>query len=248
MSRSIGLTVGDSLDRLSTTATDIDFAELSIGDDTAVGPSDIDRIESGFETAGVARSVHLPFEQVVATGVPELDEAIVAYQSRLLEFAGEFGAETAVLHGTVRLTQDTDLRPIFVDQLEAIDAVAESEGIELVVENVGHQARGLPLSVLGELAAEAGTAICFDVGHAYMEDGVDGIDRLLSDHADRVSHLHVHDVRGRGDTHLPIGAGEVPFDTVTDHLRAFDGSIALEVFTDDTPLLADSLSRIRSRF
>ncbi|WP_247728775.1 sugar phosphate isomerase/epimerase family protein [Halovivax limisalsi] len=248
MTGSLGLTVGDSLDRLAATTAAVDFAELSIGDDTAVGPGDVDRIESAFEATSLDPFVHLPFEQVVATGVPELDEAIVTYQSRLLEFAGTVGAEKAVLHGTVRLTQDTDLRPIFVDQLAAIDAAADAEGVELVVENVGHQARGLPLSVLGDLADEAGTAVCFDVGHAYVEDGADGIDRFLSAYADSISHLHVHDVRGRGDTHLPVGAGEIAFDPVAEPLTDFDGSIAIEVFTDDSKLLEDTVSRVRALF
>ena len=237
----VGLTVGDSLERFERTIDGFDLAELSIGDEA--DGIDTDRLEAILAETGVDLCVHLPFAQVVATPVPEINDAIVDYLSRLLEWTGSVGARKAVLHGTVRNPSDTALRPLFADQLEAIGAVADDAGVELVVENVGHQKRGLALSVLGDLARETETAVCFDVGHAYMEDGHDGIERFCSGYSDLVSHLHVHDVRSRGDTHLPIGAGEVDYDVVAEHLEGFDGTVAVEVFTDDVALLRDSARR-----
>ncbi|MFP8954099.1 sugar phosphate isomerase/epimerase family protein [Natrialbaceae archaeon A-arb3/5] len=239
----VGITVGDSLDRAERTIEGFDFAELSIGEGTEPDEIDTDRLGTILTDAEAELCVHLPFKQVVVTPVPEINDAIRAYQTRLLEWAGSIGAEKAVLHGTARNPYDTDLRPLFADQLAAIDAVAADVGVELVVENVGHQKEGLQLSVLGDLARETGTAVCFDVGHAYMEDGNDGVDRFLSDYGNLVSHLHVHDARSRGDTHIPIGAGEIDYSLVTAHLAGFDGTVALEVFTDDVELLRDTAQR-----
>ena len=241
----IGLTVGDSLDRLATTADGFAFVELSIGE-SALQTTDAtaDEVRDALKTVDADLCVHLPFDQVVATAVPQLDDAIVDYQSELLEWAGALGARKAVLHATMRNPHDTDQRPVFADQLSAIAAAGADAGVEVVVENVGHQARGVQLSVLGDIAQETGTAVCFDVGHAYMEDGDDGVDRFLGEYADLVSHLHVHDARGRGDTHLPLGAGEIDYGLVTEHLAGFDGTVAVEVFTDDVPLLADSARRV----
>ncbi|MCL9812556.1 hypothetical protein AArcSt11_02675 [Natranaeroarchaeum aerophilus] len=63
------------------------------------------------------------------------------------------------------------------------DCWIETDDVSEVVsdgwENVGHQKRGLPLSVLGDLGRETDTAVCFDVGHAYMEDGMDGGSTIL---------------------------------------------------------------------
>ncbi len=245
MGTTIGLTVGDSLDRLAATVEGFDFAELSIGDGTAAADLDGERLERVLSAANASLCVHLPYSQVVATPSPEINAGIVDYMVRLLERAGGLGADKAVLHGTLRDPHDTGLRPVFADQLTAIGAASDDAGVELVVENVGHQARGLPLSVLGDLARETETAVCFDVGHAYMEDGDDGVDRFLSGWGDLVSHVHVHDVRSRGDTHLPIGAGEIDYDVVADHLAGFDGTVAVEVFTDDVELLGDSARRAR---
>ena len=239
----VGLTVGDSLERLDRTIEGYDLAELTIGEGTDPETIDAERLEAILEGADADLCVHLPFKQVVVTPVPEINEAIRDYLARLLEWAGDAGARKAVLHGTARDPHDTDLRPLFADQLSAVGDAAADSGVELVVENVGHQKRGLPLSVLGDLARETGTAVCFDVGHAYMEDGNDGVDRFLSNHGDLVSHLHVHDARRRGDTHLPIGAGEIDYGIVADHLAGFDGTVAVEVFTDDETLLRDTAER-----
>ena len=241
----IGLTVGDSLDRLEATIDGFDFAEFGLAEGVNLGTIDANRLETALVDANADCCVHLPFKQEVVTPVPEINRAILEYQSQLLSWAGERGATKAVLHGTARYPHDTDLRPDFADQLEAIGNAAADAGVELVVENVGHQPRGFPLTVLGDLARETETAVCFDVGHAYMEDGDDGVNRFLSRYGDLVSHLHVHDVRSRGDTHIPIGAGEIDYAVVTEHLEGFDGTVAIEVFTDDVPLLRDSADRIR---
>ncbi|RQH02533.1 sugar phosphate isomerase/epimerase family protein [Natrarchaeobius oligotrophus] len=241
----VGLTVGDSLERTRRTIDGFDFAELSLGEGRDPSEIDAERLESILAGADADLCVHLPFKQEVVTPVAEINDAIVSYLRRLLEWAGAAGARKAVLHGTARNPHDTDLRPLFADQLSAIGDAAAEAGVELVVENVGHQKRGLPLSVLGDLARETDTAVCFDVGHAYMEDGDDGVDRFLSGYGDLVSHLHVHDARSRGDTHLPIGAGEIDYGVVADHLAGFDGTVAVEVFTDDRELLADTARRTR---
>lgn len=246
----VGLTVGDSLDRLEATAPGFDFVELSIGEGTASSEVaeravdiDEDRLRESLRETDAGLCVHLPYKQEVATSVPEINEAIVGYQERLLSWAGSAGADKAVLHGTVRNPHDVDLRPTFADQLERIVAAGDDAGVEVVVENVGHQKLGLPLTVLGDIARDTDTSVCFDVGHAYMEDGDDGVERFAKRYGDLVSHLHVHDARSRGDTHLPIGAGEIDYGIVAEHFDGFDGTVAVEVFTDDVPLLRDTADR-----
>ncbi|GAB7020901.1 sugar phosphate isomerase/epimerase family protein [Halostagnicola bangensis] len=238
-----GLTVGDSLDRMAKTIEGFDLAEFALGEGTALNEINVDRLETILSDAEADLCVHLPFKQVVVTPVPEINEAIVEYQTRLLDWAGSVGAEKAVLHATARNPYNTDHRRLFAEQLNAIGAAAADADIELVVENVGHQKQGLQLTVLGDLARETETRVCFDVGHAYMEDGNDGIDRFCSRYGDLVSHLHVHDARSRGDTHLPIGAGEIDYDIVTEHFAGFDGTVSVEVFTDDEMLLRDTARR-----
>lgn len=241
-----GLTVGDSPERIGAADPRYDFLELSIGEGFLPPASiDVDRLAE--RLGGRELYVHLPFGHPVVTHVPELNEAIVDYQSRLLSWAGDVGVGKAVLHGTTADRDDVDIRDRFTAQLGAVDSAAERAGVELVVENVGHQHKGVQLSVLGDAVRETDVPVCFDLGHAYMEAENDGIRRFLREHGDRVSHLHVHDARRRGDTHIPVGAGEIDYDLLSEHLPDFDGSVAVEVFTEDASLLWDSAERVRER-
>ena len=239
----IGLTVGDSVDRIEATAEGFDFVELSVDSGENIDEA---QLHSALKEVDAELCVHLPYEQVVATPVSEINDAIVEYQSRLLRWVGSLGAAKATLHGTAHNPYNVDLRPVFAEQLEALSTAGADAGVEVVVENVGHQKRGLQLSVLGDLARETDTAVCFDVGHAYMEDGNDGVKRFLRGYGDLVSHLHVHDARSRGDTHIPVGAGEIDYSILADRLDGFNGTVAVEVFTDDVPLLCDSARRAAS--
>lgn len=240
----IGLTVGESIDRIEATASGFDFVEFGLAEAGDIPESiDDERLRAALDRHDLALDVHLPFKQVVATPIPELNEALIVHKRRLLEWAGSMGARKAVLHGTVRDPYDTDQREVVAEQLARIVDVGRKYGVEVVVENVGHQRHGLQLSVLGDLTEEVDAPVCFDVGHAYMEDGNDGLERFAKYHGDQVSHLHVHDVRRRGDTHIPIGAGEVDYDIVAERFSGFDGTVAVEVFTDDVTLLRDTARR-----
>ena len=242
----LGLTVGDDLDRLAAASERFDFYELGIGEPTLV-PGDIDPDRLDTALAGRDLLVHLPYSQPLTSYAPEVNEAIVAYQRRLLDAAGDLGAEKAVLHATSADRDDVDFRDVAADQLRRVADAGREAGVEVVVENVGHHHGGLQLSVLGEIADETDTPICFDVGHAYMEGGNKAIKRFLRSHGDRISHLHCHDVRRRGDTHIPVGAGEIDYAILESELSGFDGTVALEVFTDDETLLVDSAERVAER-
>ncbi|MFC7057330.1 sugar phosphate isomerase/epimerase family protein [Halovenus salina] len=242
----LGVTVGGAVNRIDAAGESFDFVEFGLAESTGVPETAESDLQAACERHDLELAIHLPFKQVVATAVPELNDGILDYQCRLLSWAGEMGATKAVLHATVRNPSDTDLRPTFADQLAEIVSIGREAGVEVVVENVGHQRRGLPLSVLGDIAEEVDAPVCFDLGHAYMEGGNDAVDRFLGNHADRVSHLHVHDARGRGDTHIPLGAGEIDYDQLGDHLHGFDGTVAIEVFSDDLSLLEDTAERVRT--
>ncbi len=239
----IGVTIGVDIDRLAASPAVFDFVELGVGAGS-LPPESIDPERLDRALAGRDLLVHLPYSQPLTTYAPEVNDAIVAYQRRLLEAVGSLGAEKAVLHATSADRDDVAFRDVAAEQLRRVADAGREAGVEVVVENVGHQHRGLQLSVLGDVARETDTPVCFDVGHAYMEGNNAAIRRFLRHHGDRVSHLHCHDVRRRGDTHLPVGAGEVDYDLVSAELDGFGGTVALEVFTDDDGLLRDSAERV----
>ena len=159
----IGLTVGDDLNRLEASSARFDFYELGIGEPTLV-PGEIDPTRLDSALTGRDLLVHLPYSQLLTSYAPEVNDAIVAYQQRLLTAAGKLGAEKAVLHATSADRDDVDFRDVAATQLQRVADAGHEAGVEVVVENVGHQHKGLQLSILGEIARETDTPICFDVG------------------------------------------------------------------------------------
>ncbi len=244
----LGLTVGDDIDRIDRYGREFDFVEVGIGEGQHVLESSPEALETARSEAGCELTVHLPFKQDLVTPVAEINDAIVEFLSRLLEVAGRAGATAAVLHLTARNPSDTTLRSLAVNQLEQVAGAGDGHGVEVVAENVGHQARGFPISVVTDLCEQASVPVCVDLGHAFMEDGMDGVERILDSARGRIRYVHVHDVRSRGDTHLPLGAGQIDFEAVANRGAELDGHVAIEVFADDEHLLTDSAKRTRRHF
>ena len=87
--------------------------------------------------------------------------------------------------------------------LEEISLFARQRGVEVLLENIPNafsSAEGL-LRFLG--ITHLNLNICFDVGHAHMNEGVEAAYRLLKS---RIRSTHVHDNDGKGDLHLFPGA------------------------------------------
>lgn len=125
-----------------------------------------------------------------------------------------------------------------------IEAGAERD-FAVHFENVGQVPTGASLAAVADLAAAADASLCFDVGHAHMETDEETVAAFVRGAGDRIDYLHVHDVRARGDSHVPVGAGEIDFARLGGLLReiGFDGRAAVEVFTDDAAHMLDSADR-----
>lgn len=246
-----GASVGPYLERISDLPDRFEFVEVSIGEGE-IPPDEIDReqLRGDLDDGDLDLTVHLPFRQPLATTVDSLDRATREYQSELLDVCADLGAEKAVVHVTTR-APDGDhvdlIRDRLVPQVEALAAAGEKRGVEVCFENVGNSG-GAPLDTVGGIAAAADVPLCFDVANAYAEHGNAAIRDFLSAYGDRVSHLHVHDARERGDTHIPVGSGEVDWAGVGDALGSFDGTAAIEVFTDDPDYLDLSAEKFLEPF
>ena len=70
--------------------------------------------------------------------------------------------------------------------------------------------------------------LCYDSGHDFVWSGKPY--DLLKRYGDRLFAVHLHDNRGREDEHLPIGEGDVNWETVRQGIgdSAYAGSFTLE--------------------
>jgi sugar phosphate isomerase/epimerase len=92
--------------------------------------------------------------------------------------------------------------------------------------------------------------LTLDIGHANIGNRKRRWLEFLYRFRERLCHLHVSDNTGRGDHHLPIGAGYIKYPQVMRELRdlAYDDTITVEVFAIDREHLRVSREKIRAMF
>lgn len=244
----LGDTLGPEIDRVEEVRPAADFVEPAIGEgEVRLDEFDASAFGDRLAAHDLDLTVHLPCRQPLVTSVEELDDALVRYLDRVLAVAAELDARKAVVHADARNPADDRQRAALREQVRNVSALGDVHGVEIVVENLGQLDRGFDLATVGDALADEQASMCFDVGHAHLEVGQDGIESFLSSHADLVSHLHVHDVDEKGRPHVPVGGGVVDYDGVAAVLASFDGTVAIEVF-DGLGYSAESARRIRRAF
>jgi sugar phosphate isomerase/epimerase len=245
-----GNSVGPFLDRIPEMPAVFDFVEPSLGEaNIPLREFDAAQVREHCDAANLDVILHLPIEQPLVHGPPEHADGVHAYFDRALALAAEVGAEKAVAHCTVSRGRRGDVDALR-QNVRRLDAAGKQHGVRVTFENLGHLDRGYALDTVGEVLRDCDAACCFDVGHAYMEGGQPAVDAFLAEQVGLVSHLHVHDVRARGDSHLTIGDGEIDYDTVAAALTdaGFDGTVTIESFTPDTRLVEHSLDVLQEAF
>lgn len=241
----IGASVGPYHGRLDHLPPEFAFAELAVGEGErpadAVDPA---ALRSRLAAADLGAAVHLPYRQPLATPVPLLDDATATYLTELLDLTAAIGADVAVAHPRTRGVDPTS--EAVVDRLSTLAAAGRDRDVTVCFETVGY-AGGLDLERVGEVVVAADAAVCLDLGYAYLESDAAGVESFLGSYGDAVRHLHLHGVRRRGDTHIPLGSGDLPLERLAEALDAVraDTTATIEVFTDDEGYLDGSRRRFQ---
>lgn len=134
-----------------------------------------------------------------------------------------------------------------VASLRALIEHVRGSGLGVMVENVpgrfntAGQLAGLldPLPELG---------LHLDIGHCNLGVERNTTEEILDRFARRLAHVHLHDNRGgNADLHLALGMGNMDVPRYVRALRRsrYDGTITLEVFSEDPHFLAHSRDRLR---
>ena len=223
----------------------LDYVELMLDGNHERSQLDPDGVATAGADHDIDLLVHLPFafdpcspyEHVRDGALRELDAAMAT--------ASGFGARKAVVHATSNAWSpawaDDTVADGIVEGLSALDDIAADHAIELCVENVPNDRFGL--GAFPRLFDETDVSMTFDTGHAYIE-GYDSADQggFLADHAGRVSHVHVNDVRRRTDDHAPVGSGLLDFERICAPLET--ATLSVEVFTHSFDYVAESVQRL----
>lgn len=127
---------------------------------------------------------------------------------RAIEVAEHIPCRYLVQHlGAAREAADPRRFDAAFNSLEHLTVFARQRGLTIAIENTpgGLGSPGMLRQFIADTHLNA-LRLCFDVGHAHMEDGVE---RSLEKMRDLVVTAHVHDNHGEKDDHLLPYAGSI---------------------------------------
>ncbi len=231
-------------------ALELDFVDLTLEPPTAaswrVNAKEIRRAldDFGLEVVG-----HTAYYLPLASPFEEVRRATVEELKRCLDQFSAIGAKWMNLHPDRHVPMHD--RSFIVERnlktIAELLPVSRNCGVGLMIENLpGDWNSVLQLSQLLDPIPELGLHL--DIGHANLRVARNTTDEILRAYGARLRHVHLHDNKGGdADLHLPLGCGTLNVHHQIELLRAtgYDGTITLEVFSEDKHYLTYSRDVLR---
>lgn len=223
----------------------LDFIDLTL-EPPAAAPWRINpkEIKSALDDLGLGVVGHTAFYLPFACTFESIRKAAVEETKRCLELFSEIGTKWMNLHPDRHAPFHS--RPFVIEQniksLRELLPVARDCGVGLMVENVpGEFNSRLQLGELLDPLPELGLHL--DIGHCNLQVVSNTATEIVKTYGPRIKHVHIHDNKGGyADLHLPLGTGNLDFISPLKALQdwEYDGTITLEVFSEDREFLAYS--------
>jgi sugar phosphate isomerase/epimerase len=182
-------------------------------------------------------SVHAPFNDInIASLNPELRKIAIRYLKTAIKTAVDLDIQLITLHpGHFCPTGIYYPEKVYETNRRSIVEIAKfakDHTITLALENmpIKHWTLGNNIDELFEMVKDTQFGICFDVGHAFIQNSVDGFIENIS----HVSNLHIHDNNGRRDEHLVLGEGAIDIKDIMQRINHhYSGNVIIECNTLD---------------
>jgi sugar phosphate isomerase/epimerase len=132
--------------------------------------------------------------------------------------------------------------------LEEIVLFARQRGVEVLIENIPNKLSSAERLLMFFELTHLNLNVCFDVGHAHMNEGVETAYRMLKS---RIRSTHVHDNNGKDDQHLyPLlsQGGTIPWPQAMQALRSQPGQYPLVLELREVPDLGHPIDAARRVF
>ena len=175
----------------------------------------------------------------------QIREASLEIIKRSLDQLSRVGARKVTVHPDYPSYQQTDedMIKLHIDSLNQMVPIAESMGLTLMLENF-IAPFDWPGTFVKILESVPKLEVHLDVGHANLCPECGRLEDFFEVLADRIIHLHLSDNKGNDDDHLPLGAGVIDWEWVARTLKQYnyDGSVTLEVFTQNREYLITSFN------
>lgn len=169
-------------------------------------------------------TVHPPAWDINLTSENKMirDASFIEY-CKAIEFASMIGAHHVVIHPGFTFCEMFDKKVAqnrAKQSIKALCDIAEPLNVTLAIENVGYRGSSIftqqeYVHFLDDISKTAGYLI--DVGHAQLNNW--DIAATIDTVKERLVALHLHDNDGQDDVHLPIGEGEIDWESIFNLLR-----------------------------
>ncbi|MFW9882415.1 MAG: sugar phosphate isomerase/epimerase family protein [Candidatus Thorarchaeota archaeon] len=167
-------------------------------------------------------SIHAPFNDLnIASLNPELRKLALRYIKDAIKIADELEIGMLSLHpGHLSPSGLYDKDTVYETNLRSIREIANfarDYSITIALENmpIRNWTLGNSASEILDMISDTQFGICFDVGHAFIQDEIDG----FLDVIDKIYHVHIHDNNGRRDEHLILCEGAIDIPSIIEKLK-----------------------------
>jgi sugar phosphate isomerase/epimerase len=228
----------------------LDFVDLTLEPpQAAVWVADTKAIRAALDKTHLGVIGHTAYYLPLASPFESLRRAAVEECKNCLRAFAEVGAKWMNLHpdGKAPLHVDNFHIGRNIQSLKDLLPVARDCGVGLMIENLpGKFNTVAQLSLILDALPEVG--LHMDIGHCNLMVEHNTADELLAAYGKRLKHVHLHDNKGgSADLHLPLGAGTIDVAHYVRSLKnsGYDGTITLEVFSEDDAYLVHSRDVLR---
>ncbi len=204
-------------------------------------------VATALRRAGLACTMHAPFADLAPGAAdPEILRVTRAKLAKVLELIDLFEPQVIVCHLGFEENKHSFDYPGWLERAaETWGRLAETAGkagVRLMLENTYETSPEAHREIFTRLNPPA-VGFCLDVGHTLAFAHTPWQD-WLPPLTPWLGHLHLHDNRGDGDRHLPVGEGHFDFPGLFKYLRQNDlrPTMTLEAFSEED--LAVSLAAL----
>ena len=200
------------------------------------------KIKDAISTASLQVVGHTAWYLPLANPYAKVRKEAVDELKRSFDALSHFGPKTVTVHPDVAYfaykNRDQFLSHFF-ESIGELDEHARGCGMTLLFEP--YEEAAFSTDELQEMFKRfPKMGFHLDVGHANLSlPKGERIFRLINLFKGRLMHVHASDNDGKGDQHLPIGAGRIKWDEACAALKkaGYDKTVTLEIFTLDPEYL-----------
>ena len=232
---------------------ELDFVDLTL-EPPAASPWNIQpaEIKRRLQDLGMGVVGHTAYYLPIGSAFESIRRAASEELKRCVDIFAHLGARWMNIHPDSHVPFHDHAFAIQrnVQTLQEVLAVADGLGIGLMLENVpgkfnSAEQLGEVLDALPELGLH------LDIGHCNLLTDHNTSPEILNRFSSRLRHVHLHDNKGgSADLHLPLGTGTLEVAKHVTLLRqsGYDGTVTLEVFSEDRHYFAHSRDVLRERW